>query len=378
MDRVWRAASAWFAIGIAMAVAACGATRPTDTVEAHFDRPEVENARLRAPDLYEQAVAAQRLVATAEADEDTEAAADHATRARLLLAASVAEADRIALEEQRLAAEASAREAEEQAARDRRARLSVESETGRRRAAKVAAEQAALAFQQAVDDEARRYRARTGERAELRRDAARVLVRRAKLIVAAAETLGADADEVNRASSLIEESERSREPAVALRTAERALRAALSAVGSARARREGPTPEEHQALLEAAREARFEVEQLDRGVLVRLPALFGSGVRWARGANARLGRLAAILRAHPHGVVQIHAYGSSGNLRARRRLAERRATSLANKLVQSGVPADRVISAGRTEEVSTERLHVGEVVLLAYGPQPEQETSAAP
>src|SRR5688572_14244282 len=107
-----------------MALVGCGGATPSSAilVEA-FGAPEARLARERAPDVFAAAERAREAAVRAEDRGDGDAAADHSTRARLLLAAAVAESDRIDLEERRLGAERREQRAFEAARRDELARV---------------------------------------------------------------------------------------------------------------------------------------------------------------------------------------------------------------------------------------------------------------
>lgn len=347
-----------------LGAAACSGAIPTpvDTTAERFDTAEAEAARERAPDMFAAAERARVEAIRARRRGDLRAARDHATRARLLLAAAVSEADRLALEERRLELEERARQLEEQAARDVRARLALQAEMGRRVAARVAARQAALAFEQAAEEEARRYRAQADERARMYREAADILLHRAELLSSAARALGADATRISQVTDLIEETQRENDPARRLQRAQDAVGGALVALGEARASRDGPTADEAAALRETATQMGFEVEQRDRGLTVRVEDVFGGrGSRPLPARRARLEQLAALLAAHPHGPVQVHAFGAG---RAARRLADARASALAESLARHGVTRDRLLPEGIVDDDGSRD---AEVVFVAYG-----------
>ncbi len=349
----------------ALVLAACGAggPSPVETTAERFDAPEARAARDRAPDMYGAAERAHQEAVRAQRGGDGRAAQDHATRARLLLSAAVAESDRLALEERRLALEEQARSLEEQAARDVHARLALQAEMGRSVSARVAAQQAAAAFERAAEDEARRYRARSDERAQMYREAAEVLLRRAALLISAAHALGATEARLSQATDLVEEAERIRDPAERMQRAQDAVRGALVALGEARAAQEGPVPDEAAALGEAAEQMGFAVEQRDRGLVVRVDGVFGGQAgRPSPAGRRRLEQLAALLLAHPHGPVQVNAYG---NGRAARRLADARATAVAEELARHEVPRDRLSPEGVVD--ATDGTDAAEVVFLSYG-----------
>jgi len=352
--------------------AACGGARPAPrTVLAErFETPEAEEASQRAPDLY--AAAERARVAAVRADDAgrREAAEDHATRARMLLDTAIAEAERLDLEAARVRIEAETEELALEYGNAVSARDAVLEEVRRHAAASVAGEQAAMAFAQAVVDEERRYRGRSEERAALHVEAARVLGRRARLLAAAARALEAEPESLEAVTELLDRAAAAGDPAGKLQLTERALRAALAALGSARRRQDGPTADERVALTEAATAAGFIVEQGDRGLTLRVPDVYrGASAAPSPAGARRLARLAAILTAHPHGAVQIAAYATSGSGAGRRRAATARATRAVAVLTRSeDVATERLTAEGRVDEAQDDALSSVEATFLAYGP----------
>jgi flagellar motor protein MotB len=358
--------------GLSMLVlAACSGARPgpTDLLRERFETEEAAAARERAPDLFVAASQARSRAAEHQRAGRVRAAEDESTRARLLLDAAIAESHRIALEEERLGVESEEREHELAYARDTERQEEVLAEVERREAARVAAEQAAMMFEQAVVDEEHRYRSRPEEREALHREAADVLGRRARLLLSAALALDAEDRAVEEVTDVLERADRESNVTRKLELAERAVRGALVALGSARARRPGPTSDEKAALVEAAREAGLEAEQRDIGMVLRGSDLFSATAATPGPAGARrIERLAAIIQAHPHGVVRVLAFAAGGTEAARRRLAEARASRIANLLVRAGVPDTRIESDAVIDAAQPDATNGFEAVFVAYGP----------
>lgn len=351
-----------------LALVGCGPAKPSETLRELFDTPEAEQARERAPDLFADAHRARDETARAQGAEDEVAAADHATRARLLLAAAVAESERIALEERRLAAEARTRRAIARARRDEVARREVLRGLELELAARVAEEQGRVAFTVATEDEARRYRATAAEREQMHREAAAFLEQRARLVLAAAEAMGADAAEVAALRARLDEDDRGRTPAALVEAADRDLRQAYVLLGRARGRGERPDRDARAALVARATELRFGVEQHDRGLVVSTDAVFtGRATRPARGAVERLSEL---LLAHPIGPVRLEVHAAMPASPARQRLVTARAEALAAALAEAGVPRDRLRAEGVAENAASESTNRVDVVFTAYGPVP--------
>ncbi len=283
--------------------------------------------------------------------------------------AAIAEAERLALEEERLAVEAD--EAETQLAHGRavRRREEILLEVRRIEAARIAAAEAAAAFERAAEDEGRRYRGRADERAALHREAAGVLARRAHLLLAAAQAQGAGAERVATVNQLLERADAENDAAQKLRLTERAVRDALRALGEARRRRPAPTMDERAALIEEADQAGFSVEQRDRGLTVIVAGVFRRGGASPTGrGRRRITRLAALIQAHPHGPVQVHAHGS-GSAAARRRTSTARADLATRLLENEGVPAERLSGEGVVDVAADPTIaNAVEATFVSYGP----------
>ncbi|RLB57178.1 MAG: hypothetical protein DRJ42_01275, partial [Deltaproteobacteria bacterium] len=191
-----------------------------------------------------------------------------------------------------------------------------------------------------------------------------------RLLAAAARALEAEPASLEAVTELLDRAAAAGDPAGKLELTERALRAALAALGSARRRQDGPTADERVALTEAATAAGFIVEQGDRGLTLRVPDVYrGAGAAPSPAGARRLARLAAILTAHPHGAVQIAAYATSGSGAGRRRAATARATRAVAVLTRSGVVAtERLTAEGRVDAAQDDALSSVEATFLAYGP----------
>jgi hypothetical protein len=324
----------WSCLWLACALGCASGPQPSSHLARAFDHEGAAAARAHAPDLMAAAERAREQAVEAEGRGDLEAANDHATRARLLLAAAVSEGQRVQLEEARVAQEREARLLEARALEAERAREEAAQETRRELAAQVARAQAGKAFEAAEEAEARRFR--RGAEAQARyREAAAFLRDRARLVASAAVALGASAEQgpVREVEGAVATSEAAKDPVQAVIAAEGALHAALRALGAARARREGPTDAEVGSLVQTATEMGLVVERSERGVRLSPPQR-----TWAPG---HVKRLAALLEAHPHGPVRVEGHlGGSGG--AATRAAEARAKALAAALGRQGIDAERL------------------------------------
>lgn len=363
-------------VGVAgmLALAACGgAAQPAAQLLAErFAAPEVARAREVAPDLFAAAERARAAAEGSRARGDADAADDETTCARLYLEAALVEVRRVDEERARGLAERATEDADAAAQADEAARLVLEVETTRRAAAQVAEVELARALARAQATEPRRAARLPSGDPEDARIGARALARRARLLLAAARSLGATDAEARPVEVLLAAYEavptaHARDAdarAIDLLTAaDAARRAAETALGEARARLGAPGPEALAALAETAHLAGLEAQASERGVLVYAPAFRGTSSVVEQGA---VGALATVLRAHATGPVLVTHEGSSDAAGAR--LARTRATRLVQALVVAGIPAARLSASGGEPLAPLEGVAPRAVVVLtAYG-----------
>jgi hypothetical protein len=311
-------------------------------MEQAFARARAHGAPQAAPDLVDRAERARR---DALQVSDREAKRLHQSAARTWLAAALAEAERLRWEDARLEAEARRAEAARRAAGARRA-------LGR-----LAAEDRARARGRIVSGEIRRIAepSGSGRRPPVPPDpvllrAAEARWARARLTLAAARALGAEASVVDRLDGPFRRRPRE-SPSAALTRAEAFEDRALALLAAAR-RDRPPSPATGAALREALVDAGLEPTWLPRGLAVSLAD--GGGPR--RRQVRVLGEVAA---RHPRGPVVVEQLGPAGGPAGRAGALVRRA------LVAAGVEADRLAVA----EVETPGAWAGEVVVVfpAYG-----------
>lgn len=296
-------------------VLACGGPVASSGIGDLLDQDVVARARVSAPDLVAEAESAAADARDAERSGDSEAASDHATRARLLLEAALVEAERIALDEERLEAETRAEGHAAIAARIEGERAARAAEEARGRAASLARREAARAFATAETDENRRLRRRSGAVAVAHRQASRALLERASLLAAAARALGAEPDTVNALEERILAASAIVDPTEAMHAADQAHQDAMQLLGAARA--EAPvTAEMRRGLLSMLEERELEASASADGVIVLVEP-------------SRAPVLAQVLLAHPQGPVVV----SGARLETRR---------FADALVAAGMSAERV------------------------------------
>jgi hypothetical protein len=343
---------------LASASACTGAEqRPGRQHAVNFARADVQAAQRSAPDLFARA---ERAHEAALASDDDDERAEHAERARSWLAAAVAEHRRIELMRATSAAEARVVAAEMRRAELERARTEIERAAELATVAARACEQLAWALQRAEADalgDAVRGRALDEQRAQ----AAEVLRGRARIVLAAAVARQLPAERAAAVAAELAPRAGARTAIQRLADASDALARAERALGEARALSEGPSRQERAALLELAHERGLTSHETERGVVFPLP-LGQASAQLDRDARIWSRRIAAVLRAHPHGPVQLEVVPRAGASAAARRSAAARGERLAAVLAASSA----------RERVSVHELSAGSnaaLVLPAYAAQ---------
>lgn len=357
-------------VALAVLLSACGGGAAVTTdLRDRLGSPESQAARERAPDLIAQVEQALEEADEAQRANDPAAAADHVTRARLLLDAAVTESARIADEEERRRIEARVATVLGRARRDEEARAEIGRELNRLASIRTAREETLRALERAVPDERRRrVRVSLDQAADLRRAAA-ALRARARLTMAAAQALGAPEDALGPTHAALSASEEARDPMDALEAADRASHEALRALGAVRRRLDAPGPDGASALAEAARAEGFEPIAVPEGLAVEVEGLF-SGNGLARDARSKVERLAALIAAHPHGPVQVQAQGPAAGRRGEQ-AAERRAEALRRALVSAGADASRLSAQGIPPSLAAATpVERARLLFVAYAPTP--------
>lgn len=287
-----RARAAALAAG-GLVLVACGGARPSPSTlaKAQLGREEFRRAEIAAPDLGARARMGLRLAQAAERDGQALAAEDYATASRLYADATLYAADAQAVDDalSKLHAEERAlRLSIEEAEAELSARRRAEAD---REARRVATEQAERAFALAEAAESKRFRRAAHTLGMEAAEAAKTLLLRARLLVAAALALGAPEAECRALALRITEAERAPDPRTRLTLADGHVRGALALIGKSRAEREGDVELEVASLVEAARAYGFAVERREDGLQVR-----------ARDASPRsLARLTALAQSFPRG-----------------------------------------------------------------------------
>lgn len=277
------------ALLVSLAVACGGA--PTAGMRLAFEEADVARAE-RAPDLLARAREARERAEAVAAAGDDDAAADHATEARLWLRAALVEVDRLELEAARLDDEREEEAAAQRLAQTQSERRAREATLGRERAAAVAREQMELAFVAAEARETRRQD--PGAMDPLA--AARAFLDRARLLTAAARALGAPAESTAALLATLEAAPTTRDGNQALREALGLHRQALTLLGDARA--ESPvTPAVIASFVESARERGLEISLTPDGAFVSLD-------------RNDVSKMADLVREFPHGPVRLQGRGA--------------------------------------------------------------------
>lgn len=280
---------------LSLLLVACGGA-PTAGARVAFEEADVARAE-RAPDLLARAREARDRAERAAEDGDPDAAADHATEARLWLRAALVEADRLELEAARLEDEAELEALAQRLAHAQTERRAREATIGRERAAAVAREQMERAF---VAAELRETRQRDPNAMDPLA-AARAFIDRARLLGAAARALGAPADEVRALLDDLDAAPTHREGEAALREALGLHRRSLTLLGRARAG-SPVTPAVIGTLVEAAAERGLEVSLTPDGAFVPM-------------RPSDVPKVADLLREFPHGPVRVQGRGARRSAR---------------------------------------------------------------
>lgn len=286
-----------FAVFVSCLLGCGGSRQASQTVELMLSSPLAELAQALAPDLYTNAKLAFAAADDAARHGKDERAEDLRTEGRLWLAAGVAEAERVQLDQKRLELQDEEEKWGKQLARDRAATGEIAREIARQEASGLALAEA---------DRLAAARQNPEGSAEL----VEALMFRLKTELAVAEAFGAPADELRPL----------RQESVALERASRksaraveALLAETSAlVGRMRAEAPQPAPGASTELVDAALAAGFSADQDGSGTVVRSERMVsGSGLLSTR----NLAHMQSLLDAFPHGPVlcelQISARTSS-------------------------------------------------------------------
>jgi hypothetical protein len=370
------------ALVIALGLAGCGAGASTIGPRLHADLDAViaseastDTAR-RAREAIASAERAEAVGLVTEAEE-------HASRARAWAEVDVGEREVVALEEelgraeeQLLELEAQASASEHEAA-DRRARTIALAD------ARAAREELARAFARAEADESAPRRARRvglADGPEVRR-LADVLADRARVLLAAARSLGASSERVMACEVVLGSIEPLEDPAARLAAADRAHGLARVALADARHRRGSapgsPSPEEIASFEEALETEGFAPLRDEHGLGARVTDAFeGNGI--APAARGRLRRLGELVASHPAGPILL-AVEADGAREAQAQ-ASRRLEALRRAIVGDrtrDVVVTIAVEVRVPGSVPATAPNAARVVLPAYVPRPPEPVAPA-
>lgn len=309
----------------ALFVLYCGSTSPKNARDKRFIGERARKAKKLAPDLVARAQSAHDESLLAEERGETLAAQEYSTCAELLLEAAQIEAERVELERRRLSAQKRVDRANALQIRYRRSRQCVEREIALIEATQNAKRLDSFGFEETSEGGDKGTRSQKLQQTELER---------ARLYLASAVAMGADTAMLEKARSAIHEAQnQSISSALSKLKAERALLSSLDALGAARAKNDGPTRDEITTLLNEAEKEGFSTEFLATGLSVKLQGPFiGSSAVLNDEGILEMKKLLYLVRAHPHGEIEIRLHAGSQVRPNRKRLAKARAARVISSL----------------------------------------------
>jgi hypothetical protein len=344
--------------------AAARSRRPTEALSLAFASDDAKRARAAAPDLYARAERAQQDARHARGDSER---ADHETRARLLLEAAIAEADRIAAERGAAEAEARAARALERRAELEQRRIALEQAVTREASARNARTEAEHAFQQVDLDQQKRGET-PAQRETIRAQAAELLRGRARLTLAAASALGLSPAQSAAIEQTIARAEHAGAGLALLSAARAALVESERALGDARKALGAPRSAQTASLLEMGAERGLAPQASARGVAVALDAMFAaSSAEPTRAGRARLEQIAALASAYPSGAIAIEGLRAPTAQAAVQQLARARATRIKSELAKATDAARLELAQAPTDDHGRDH---PQVVFSAYLAEP--------
>lgn len=286
---------------------------------------DVQRAREHAPDLVAQAERAHEQARAFERDGNVSAADDEETRARLLLAAALAETDRAISDEQRVILENETSAQTQQAEHDEQERVEIEHENARMAASLAAREELARALNQATREEPRRRNLVSSSTAGSMA-AASAFARQAELDLATAVAIGAPAESADAVrAALARFRAASASSSERVQAAAEARIAALSALGRARATLPAPTRETIASLIEMADRFGLAGSMTPRGFVVE------------HIGNAASARIVELATAFATGPIIIESRSAPND-----RVAVRSAEAFLDLLSGAGIARDRM------------------------------------
>jgi len=265
--------------------AACTSSHTPRTSDALFSSAEAEAARVDAPDLYEQARTAWVAAEEANRHEDSRAADELRTEARLWLAAAATEAERIDMDRRRVELQSEEERWGKQLARDQAASALVARDISRQEARAVALREAERLSTLENDPQV------SGATLD-------AVLTRARLNIALAEALGAAEEPI--AALLARADRMAQERSESAKSAQALLSSTEELMGQMRSRWPQPLAGAAAELVETASIKGFAADRSPSGVTIRSNRFFTSAGHVSTTAAERFHDL---LRAFPHGPV---------------------------------------------------------------------------
>jgi len=310
-------------------------------------------------------MSAHKQAALAEKHGENLAAQEYSTCSRLLLEAAQIEAERIELERRRKREQKRVDRAKVLRIRHLRARQKVEREVALIQAAQKAKALDTADFRQSKK---RRNKEQTrGLQRAVRKRSSRLAIKRARIYLASAVAMGVDDPLIEKARRSIREALNQPIGSVSsARKAEQALLSAVDALGTGRAKNDGPTRDEKNTLLNEARKEGFSVEPFPTGMVVKLPGLFvGQSRALSVQGKGDMKKLSYLVRAHPHGSIEIRQHTGSTDRPNRKRLAKARAARIVSSL-STDKPKERRFKVA-FDTFAPDEEEVVKLVFVAYG-----------
>lgn len=308
---------------------ACGGSLPSSTsaLQTRLQTRQLQQVKKKVPDLVGTAENQLQLAIAAHEKGDALAASDYTAEAAMLVKAAIAEAQRVDLEEKRLATTRRWKHYEKLALHYEEQRQTIEHDIAQVKARAIAAQQIQQSLAVAVNED------KNSSAAE-KLNAANVLHNRALLIAAAAQVLGADSNRIEPLLQRLESWKSDKNhPETSLAQADKTFMLAQRALAVERAKAVQPTTDQRASLQQALNEAGFDIESLEMG----LATDFGrdSGAQHPQKHPESFEKWAKVVVAFPHGPIIV--LFSKSNVRN-----ATRADQIKNILTHEGIEGDRI------------------------------------
>jgi hypothetical protein len=347
----------------------CGSTPHQNAQYKRFVNAKTQKAKRLAPDLVARAQRAHNKALLAEKRGESLVAQEYSTCAELLLEAAQVEAERIELERQRVRVQTRVDRANALQIRHRRARQNIEREIALIQAAQNSKPRDSLDFRETKKRNGKEQTRRLQQAA--RKRASELALQRAHLYLASAVAMGADEQMSTQVGRAIREAQS--QPvgsASSARKAEQALLLALDALSAARAKNDGPTRDEINTLLSETQKEGFSVELLPSGIVVSLTGIFvGSSPALSDQGKVEMKKLLYLVRAHPHGAIEIRLHEGPKDRPNRAQSAKARAARIVTSLSPNNAQQARFEVV--FEAFAPDKVNLVKMVFVAYGRTPQ-------